>query len=157
MNANAHFDILNIFFCFCLSPPPVYFLKDNAHKNESIVANINWVKDQKISKEDFIKEKHGVSNIKIMSVRVLCGLVLFLLFYIFPFSLYILYTFISKSKKSVDDKFLLWNAIMSTLLVLLVIFYVKTNFLVKGIMNACFICTLVLFLILFIVNKIIFI
>lgn len=139
---------MNLIFCCCFNDPPFYKYK-NEKDDFFECAKINWVLDKICSKEEFLMEKHNITWQKRYSYRLFIMTVLFIIFIVFPQTLYIIYYQIYISKTFVKNAFYLMDLLMSFCLVLIMIFYVKLNRAFKGLIDLLLMITLLIVFIIY--------
>lgn len=133
LKTNVEVSFLNLFFCCCFNPLPIYiFDKTEALKSFSYTL-VNWLYEGKITKEQFLYKKHKVSFTKLWVNRFIVTALIFLILYVFPGLISLTYSifcnvFLGKTISTELTRnlfFIIVDSIITLSLVLSIIVYTK--------------------------------
>lgn len=136
-----------------MNEPPYY--KSKNFDNEDLSLNkINWITDKLVSKEEFLYEKFGISNLRQNIYRVIIFILILLLNYAFPCTVSIFCYYLGVQTRTVKNEFLTYNSLVSAVSIILVIFYVKSSWTNKAFSTLCVLSLFILMLIFYFIRVI---
>lgn len=143
---NCNFDLCNVLFCFCLSGPSTYSYKDEiAYDPGSHVSSVNWIKEDTLTFDDFVKDKHHLSDSWMWLTRLFVFLLVIISFLLFEKLLLINGKLLNYNSEHIKKRKLKASIIISLFWIIGVILFSKVSFKMKHIFNMI-VCTVLIFL-----------
>jgi hypothetical protein len=142
--------------CFCFSGPPTYTPKDEVlnHPTE-FIASINWIKDQQLTKEQFVYNKHRISYIRTYFIRSSFFVLLICGFYLLPDTIYKIFKLIGFNSKTISKDFIFYDLILSKVIIFTIIIFSKISIKFQNCCNTCLCLAILLFFMIYIIKEII--
>jgi hypothetical protein len=145
LKTNVEMSFLNLFFCCCFNPLPIYIFDKTEVLRSFSYTLVNWLCEGKITKEQFLYKKHKVSLTKLWLNRIIVSGIIFLILYIFPglisltcsIFMNILLGKTISSEITRNHLFIIVDLIITLSLVVSIILYTKLGY------NGRFICFIV--------------
>jgi hypothetical protein len=145
INSNVHCDFFNVIACFCLSGPPSYNYSQVDYGEGMTSASINWLREEIVSKDKIIEEKHGIQFSVILFVRFVFLNLIFIALIVFWEIIY----YLGKEVFGLEERIIKGNLVLlslglSLLIMLSIVIYTNISVKIKNYFNMTICCGLVL-------------